>query len=168
MKLRFSIFIFFVAFLLQATFLNAIAILDATPNLMLILLSCYTFFYKDYKGTAIALVFGILLDITSGSLVGVSSLAFLIVAIIIERLKESFNVGNLVVAFPVGVCSTIIFDVVYYFIYFIFDKSYAFTYWLKAEIVHVIYNSLILIIAYIVFSIVINGKRNRYRRWRKF
>ena len=101
MKFRFTILIFFLAFVLQTTFLNTFAIAGVTPSLIVILLICYYFFNKEPAGIATAMVFAVLLDIAFGGLIGVTPLALVIVYFVVISLKANFNVENLVVAIPI-------------------------------------------------------------------
>ncbi|MGP1570314.1 MAG: rod shape-determining protein MreD [Eubacteriales bacterium] len=168
MKLRFAILIFFVTFVLQTTFVNAFSIFGVTPNLLLNLLICYLFFNKDKNGIILAALLGIVIDISVGQLVGVTSLALIFVYFAVVSLKENFNVENLVVAVPIGVFSTIIFDFVYFLIYKIFDSIYLLSYWMGIEIVRILYNLPVFTGIYLIFSIVYKGKKDRYRTWGRF
>ena len=151
MKMRFSILIFFLAFILQTTFVNMFSIFGVTPNLLVDLLICYLFFNKDKNGIILAVIFGVIIDISVGQLVGVTPLALILVYFAVISLKENFNVENLVVAVPIGVLSTIIFDFVYFLIYKIFDSIYVFSYWIGMELIRVLYNFVVFTGIYLIF-----------------
>lgn len=168
MKMRFSILIFFLAFILQTTFVNMFSIFGVTPNLLVDLLICYLFFNKDKNGIILAVIFGVIIDISVGQLVGVTPLALILVYFAVISLKENFNVENLVVAVPIGVLSTIIFDFVYFLIYKIFDSIYVFSYWIGMELIRVLYNFVVFTGIYLIFSIVYREKKDRYRTWGRF
>lgn len=168
MKFRFTILIFFLAFVLQTTFLNTFAIAGVTPSLIVILLICYYFFNKEPAGIATALVFAVLLDIAFGGLIGVTPLALVIVYFVVISLKDNFNVENLVVAIPIGMFSTIIFDTVYFSVYKFFGSIYTFSYWLKMELVKIPYSLVVFAVVYLVFLKIYTGKRDRYRSWGRF
>ncbi len=168
MKIRFVILIFFVAFLLQTTFLNIFAIFGVTPCLILCLLLCYLMYNKDYNGIAVALFFGFLLDVVAGELVGVTPMALLFVYFTVIGLKGNFNVENLVVAVPIALCANFIFDFSYFVIYKIFGSFYSILYWGRIELVKIVYNLVVFIGIYLIFSAVYKGKRDRYRAWGRF
>lgn len=168
MKLRFSIPIFVIVFLMQATFLNTFSIFGVTPNLPAIFLISYEFRNKDNNGLILSLLLSLLLDINSGFLVGVTALAILEIHFFILGLKESFNVENVVVAVPIGVLATIIFDIVYFFTYKFFGVNYQILYWVKIEIIQIIYNSLVFTLVYLAFGKLGKSKKDRYRAWGKY
>jgi len=87
------LFIYFLV-LFQQSLLPHFAVWGITLNLVLISIFLLNFL-EDSSGIILAFFAGLILDIYSGSLIGTSALAFLILAVLIRKSSQLFQKSNI-------------------------------------------------------------------------
>lgn len=113
---------------LQATWLNYISVFDVKPNLFLVYIIVLSFFCTKMEGAVVGAIFGLVLDIIIGKIIGVNTVFSLLVgftvALFCERIIRKNSV--LITALSVMVI-TIVYESVYYLFAFLF--AHGMGYW---------------------------------------
>lgn len=170
MKIRYAVLLFLLAFLFQGTILNLFAIKGATPNLILCLVSTYSFLYEDNKGIALGVVFGLLSDLCMGQYLGVAAMGYLLVGLGVSFLRIMINKENIASIIIVTICSTLGYNLIYYLIsVFFFGSIYSFIYWMKIQPLFIIENIVVVLILYIqLMKRIVKYRSDRYLIWKKY
>ena len=88
---------FLIAFFIQCSFLNVISIAGYTPNLLLCLVIVFSFLYEEQiYGLLYGVLFGVFYDICFADVVGPTTIALVLVALVIFVLREYANIENIV------------------------------------------------------------------------
>lgn len=98
--------LFFLVFIIQTTMLKHIAILGYSPNILLCLVVVSSFLYDEKVGLVYGLIFGVLLDLTTGTIVGPSSVGFALVYVFVIIMRRIFSHERLLPEFLLAVVST--------------------------------------------------------------
>lgn len=104
------------AFIIQTSILPAVAIGDITPNLMLIVVTSYSFMLGDRPGIIVGCTAGIVQDIFYGQVLGFSGMVFALIAYVCGKFKNLLYVEDL--SFPLLMIA--VSDLAYGFINYIF------------------------------------------------
>lgn len=169
MKIRYAAIMFFLALILQGTFLNLISIFGITPNLILCLIAAFSFIYGEYKIAIIGIAFGLLLDVNTGIYLGVSSFSFFTVSFMIILLRESINRDNPASAIIIGIVATTVSNGIHYFVNRCFGVSQSFFYWAQLQPFYIVYNCIVIFILYLILIKKVTKHRNdRYLAWKDF
>ncbi len=97
--------IYLAAFLLQGTVLNAVAVFGVTPNILLVLTIVYTFFFKDFQGLTLSVIFGILQDVFFGQIIGVSALIYLAVGMLLKFWRNVYRDNKILLLVITVICT---------------------------------------------------------------
>ncbi len=89
-KVLISIVIILVAFLLQTTFFQAIALAEVVPNLMLVVTVSYGFLRGRTHGMWIGLVCGLMMDMMYGSVIGLYGFILMTIGFFIGYIRKVF------------------------------------------------------------------------------
>ncbi|MBN7772771.1 rod shape-determining protein MreD [Clostridium aminobutyricum] len=170
MKIRYAVLLFLLAFLFQGTLLNLFAIKGATPNLILCLVSIFSFLYEDNKGIVMGVVFGLLSDLCMGQYLGIAAMGYLIIGLTVSFMREMINKENIASIIIVTICSTIGYNLIYYVIsVFFFGSIYSFIYWMKIQPLYIIENIIVVLILYInLMKTIVKYRNDRYLIWKKY
>lgn len=110
MKYRYAIIALAVAFLLQGSVLNLIAVFGITPNLILCLVTGFAFLYESsYFTGACAIVAGLLMDVCYMPYVGITAMSYFLVCLGVICLRMLLNKESIVVMMLVMAASTVTF-----------------------------------------------------------
>lgn len=164
MRLPYGVIVFFIVFLFQTTVGSSMAVFGYSPNFLLCLVVVFSFLYQRYYGLILGIIFGLLLDFAVGQYVGISAVAFVLIYLLISKLKEIFNQERVLPELLMSVIGTLTYIVVYWCIYALMGSPYTALYVLKSVPVLLIYNSLFVLIFHFIFvrSII------KHRRDKKF
>lgn len=169
MKMRFAVIIFLVTFFIQGTILNLFSINGATPNLILCLVTIFTFLYEDYNGLILGVVFGLLADLCMAQHLGVAAFSYLMVGLMIMIFRETINKENIISIIIVSISATLLFNLIYFIINACFGSVYSLIYWLKMQPLYIVYNTVVLYILYLIFiKKVVKYRNDRYLIWKKY
>lgn len=168
MKMRFAVIIFLSAFLVQGTILNLFSINGATPNLVLCLVTIFSFLYEDNNGLILGVVFGLIIDLCMAPYMGVAAFSYLIVSLIVSTMRETVNKENIASIIIASVVSTLSYNLIYFIISMFFGSVYSLNYWIKLQPIYIIYNSVVVFILYLIFiKKVVKYRNDRYLIWKK-
>lgn len=165
MRYRYAIPAFAVAFFLQGTLLNLIAVFDMTPNLLLCLVTAISFLYDgSYSGVVLGVAFGLLTDFCYGQYAGPAALCCLLVGAGVLLFREILNRENFVTILLVTAGSTVLYNSLYWLLYYLMGSTYTFMYMLRHLPMMILYNMLVVGILYFILI----GHVTRYRRDRYY
>ncbi|MFC1807821.1 rod shape-determining protein MreD [Candidatus Omnitrophota bacterium] len=85
-----SLLIISVCALIQATSFEYISVMGVKPDLLIILVIFFALSFSSHQAKRLAIVIGLLKDVTSASLLGSYTLSFLILAMIISYHQNKF------------------------------------------------------------------------------
>jgi rod shape-determining protein MreD len=83
--------VFFAAFIIQTTLLPGFELWGSSPNLLLCMVSVFSFLYRAPYGLIMGAVFGALLDITTSRCFGPQAISFVIAFVIARPFGRVFN-----------------------------------------------------------------------------
>lgn len=149
MKQRYIFLLFFVAFLLQSTVLIHFRILGTTPNLILCLVVLLSFLRDGFEGAGFGIAFGLLQDVCFGQLVGIASISYFLVAIGILFIKHLLYQDNIVSILVITLAATVLYNLIYWSVLFIFNGHYHFLYMAKTLPILIIWNCVVNSVYYI-------------------
>lgn len=113
MRYRVLIPLFVVAFILQLTLINLIAVNGIVPSLLLCLVLIITLIYEnEHRSIACGMVAGILLDIVTGKYLGIYALTFFLLGALTVLYKHYFNFESKISIVPLGILGTILYQVI--------------------------------------------------------
>ena len=105
MKRKQLFIIYLICFILQITIMHHFTICGTSPDLLLVLVMVFSFFYEDFNGLAFGILFGILRDICVGPAAGVSSIMFFIIGLGLQLVRFAVYRDNKFILFLVtAVC----------------------------------------------------------------
>lgn len=108
MTYRFAFLLFFVGFLLQSTVMRHLAIFGYSPNLLLCLVVVLSFLLPDETAIVLGVIFGFLQDVLFSEIVGVTALAFLLIAALVRELKRYLYREHLLSLVSIALIGTIL------------------------------------------------------------
>lgn len=165
MKIRVAALIFTVVFLVQGTLLNMIDIGGVTPNLILCLVIALTFFYENELAIYLGVVFGIIADICFSDMVGMASLAYLVVGFLIVKVRNTLNKESLISSVILGLSGTLLFNFFCWALRQLLGNSYDLIQFLKLQPLYLLYNLMVMIFLYFIFvNRVVRHRSDRYYR----
>ncbi len=164
MKYRYAIIVFFLAFVVQGTFLNTIGINHITPNLILCLALSLSFLYEDeYCGVILGIVFGLLTDICYSRYVGIASLGYLLLCMGTILIKEILNKENIASILIVTAAGTFLYNIYYWAVMHLLGSSYGILFVLKQQPIAIAYNLAVVFIIYrVLIKKVVKYHYDRY------
>lgn len=119
----------FICYIAQTTFMHSLKIHNAIPNLLVVLVICFSLMELNELVSAVfGLVCGILLDVSGGRVFGVNSLLCMSLAYVCTMVSEKLFKGK----FWVSILFVFITSMVYEFLYYLL----CFGIWIDAHIFH--------------------------------
>ena len=109
-----SILIILIAFLLQTTFFQVIALADVVPNLMLVVTVSYGFIRGRTHGMWIGLVCGLMLDMMYGSVIGLYGFIFMTIGFFIGYIRKVFFTEGILLPIVLISVGDFVYNVYYY------------------------------------------------------
>lgn len=152
MKYRYAFLYFLAAFLLQSTVLIHFSVFGIAPNLVLCLTACFSFLYEKPYGMVMGVLFGLLLDLCFGPVIGVAALSLFLAALSLGFLRGYLYQESVLSMFFAALISTVVYEAVYFICLLVLGMGYQILYVLKYLPVLVIWHSLILIGIYFLTS----------------
>lgn len=100
--------IFLLCFLLQSSLLQHVSVFGVSPNLILVLVIVYSFFFENYNGLILGAVFGIMQDISFGQVIGFTGLVYMCIGMCLQFLRLSvYRDNKITLLFVTGICSAV-------------------------------------------------------------
>lgn len=152
MKLRYTILIFAAAFLIQSTLLNELSLFGVTPNLILCLVTLFSFWFDGYGAMGAGIVFGLLQDLCFGELIGTAAIGYFVISLGIWLTKHLLYRDNVLSVFFLTLMSTIAYELLYWMILAALGGTAQILYMLSILPLLIIYNCGLTIGAYLLFG----------------
>ena len=139
----------FVLLVIQTTILRGIEVFDVIPNLLMIMVVCYSLLHEDYSALVVGAVCGLLLDWHGGRAVGMNALLCTLLAYLCVWVSGSLYSNNSIVAMVFVFFLSIAYELVVYIFYFAIWGYGSFGYALVFKILlAAVYNGLVTILIY--------------------
>lgn len=143
------VLIAFIIYFLQANFFSWFTIADVKPNLFIIYILFIGLFGNRSMGIIYGSILGIILDLLFEAKVGTNLIGLALIGIIAMIFDKNFSKDSRMTIMFMVFGSTIIFETLSYFIYYIlYSTNIEILNFIKILIVEIIYNILITIIIY--------------------
>ena len=164
MKYKYAAIMFFVAFIIQTTLMNAFSVFEVTPNLLLCLVVIFSFLYDENNyGVVLGVVFGLLYDICFSQYIGPAALAFLVISLSIMLVNVVMNKEAVFSVIIIAAAATVIYTLIYWGIMAMLGSNYSFLYMINFLPMYILYNTVIVtLLYYLMIKKVIRYHQDRY------
>lgn len=153
------------AFLLQTTLFTSLSIAGAIPNLLMMLTSAVGYQFGKLQGMACGFFCGLLIDISSDSILGVHALFFMLIGYANGFLYKYYVKNDVFVPLGLTAVSEFLYCIfVYVFDFLIRGRLAVFTYLKTIMIPNVLYTVILSVVVYRLLDLVYNGVILRYRK----
>ncbi len=119
----------FVAFVLQTSILPIIPIFNCIPNLMLVLVSGYALIYGEQRGMILGVIAGLLLDSFHSENFGIFTLTYSLIGFTNGYFGRRVYEDNIIFRIYITALSELVFNLLIYFIIFVFRSNFNFIYY---------------------------------------
>lgn len=142
------------AFIIQTSVMPALSIGQITPNLMLIVVTSYSFMLGDRPGILVGCLSGIVQDIFYGQVLGFSGMVYALIGYLCGKFKKVLYVEDL--SFPLLMIA--ISDLVYGFLNYVFlflvrNRLYIRLFFRTMVLPEMLYTVLVSIVVYPLLSL---------------
>ncbi len=79
--------VYLAAIVLQGTLCSKLVIFNGSPNIILSLAIVFSFFFENYDGVVLSVLFGLLQDMCYGSVFGISALLYLLICVGLKQTR---------------------------------------------------------------------------------
>ena len=124
-----QIALIFVAFVLQTSVLPIIPIFNCIPNLMLVLVSGYALIYGEQRGMVLGVIAGLLLDSFHSEHFGIFTLTYSLIGFTNGYFGRRVYEDNILFRIYITAISELGFNLLIYFIIFVFRSNFNFVYY---------------------------------------
>ncbi len=144
-----SIFIIFIAFLLQTTLCQSMALANVVPNLLLVVTICYGYLRGRTSGILIGFFCGLLLDMVYGSVIGLYAFVFMTIGFVIGFCQKIYFTDSLILPSILIVAGDFLYGIYYFVTEFLMRGRIHFGfYFLHVILPEMIYTALVGILVY--------------------
>lgn len=116
------------AYVLQYTVLSRISFLMCAPNLLLILTAVYGYTRGKNAGMIVGFFAGLIADIFYCEVIGYTALVLVVIGYLSALLRRKYFSGTLFIPMAIIIVSDIGYNLLYYFIWFVLQGRFYFTY----------------------------------------
>ncbi len=152
MRRKITVFIIIaICYLLQTTVFQALSFASISPNLLIIVVSAFGFMRGKKEGLYIGFFCGLLLDIFSGSVLGIYALLYMYIGYVNGYFRKMFYPEDIKLPMLLIAGSDISCSLLIYFFFFLFRKRLDFQYYfLNIIIPELVYTMLVTIFLYVI------------------
>ena len=144
-----SLFIIFIAFLLQTTLCQSMALANVVPNLLLVVTICYGYLRGRTSGILIGFFCGLLLDMVYGSVIGLYAFVFMTIGFVIGFCQKIYFTDSLILPSILIVAGDFLYGIYYFVTEFLMRGRIHFGfYFLHVILPEMIYTALVGILVY--------------------
>lgn len=148
-KYLFTAVLIFALIVLQTTVIRGVEIFHVVPNLLVVMVVCYSLLHEEYSALAVGAICGLLLDIHGGRTVGMNALLCTLLAYLCVCVSGNLYSNNSFVAMVFVLFLSVVYELVIYIFYFAIWGHGSFGYALLYKILPgSLYNSLVTILLY--------------------
>lgn len=123
MKYVILFFILVVELILSGTVFQVITVFGSTPEILLITIMLYSMIFKREEAIILALVIGILADVLYGPYLGINTIAFGLIALIVSWLSAYFSRQSIFTSILCLIVTLIGYYVMAYFLTLLFQDA---------------------------------------------
>lgn len=152
MRRKITVFIIIaVCYLLQTTLFQELSFASISPNLLVIVVSAFGFMRGKKEGLYIGFFTGILLDVFSGSIIGINALIYMYIGYLNGYFRKMFYPEDIKLPMLLIAGSDAFYSLIVYFFFFLFRSRLDFHYYLFNIILpELVYTMLITIFLYVI------------------
>lgn len=152
MRRKITVFIIIaICYLLQTTVFQTLSFASISPNLLIIVVSAFGFMRGKKEGLYIGFFCGLLLDIFSGSVLGIYALLYMYIGYVNGYFRKMFYPEDIKLPMLLIAGSDISCSLLIYFFFFLFRKRLDFQYYfLNIIIPELVYTMLVTIFLYVI------------------
>ena len=162
LTILYLIFLILLIFTLQITLIDGRTILGVKPNLILITVIVVSLWFGLYAGSFYGLAIGIVTDILFGNGVGMFTILYSIIGVLIGFFSYNYRKENKIALVYVTIIATIVFEFIQYIIYFAISGHYnSLLYWLYQIFATSVLNVVIVFIVYSLLYKILSFFENR-------
>ncbi len=114
MNYKYGFLMFLVAFLLQFTIMDHLAIVGVMPNLLLILVIVLSFLFNENYAPTYGIIFGTMQDICFSPMIGINALSYFLVYLFIMQIKRFIYRDNVLATLFLVAAATAIHSAVFW------------------------------------------------------
>ncbi len=148
MKYRYGFAVFLIAFIIQTTLLQHIAIWGIAPNLLLMLVVAFSFLFDEKHGLIYGLVFGLLQDLFFSQVIGISALCYFLIALSVGAIKRYLYRDNVLSVVFIAIGGTLGYNILYWSLSKLFEGVHGFLYMMARQPFSIVLNMLLLFAIY--------------------
>ncbi|MBQ1396430.1 MAG: hypothetical protein IIY84_03880 [Eubacterium sp.] len=167
MKMRFAFLLFGAAFFVQTllnSWLPGKLLVDLDLTILIALGICYDE-EELHKPLIAAFVFAVISDICFNQHVGVTGVALVLTVLFLLAMRHLVNTENLIFDAGIAAAAVLLYNTIYWFIYYLMGAPYSFLYMLKRLPLEWVFDTAIAFaIMFVMVNRVINARRDRYFR----
>ncbi|MCD8010707.1 MAG: rod shape-determining protein MreD [Lachnospiraceae bacterium] len=151
-RLLFYIVLILLAFLIQNNILAVSPLIDATPNLLLIITFCFGFIRGKKEGMLLGFFCGLLMDICYGESIGYYALIYLIIGYVNGTLGQLFYTEFLNMPLLLCILSDLIYNLyIYVFGFLLYGRLNLSVYVANVILPEVVYTAILTLVLYKLF-----------------
>ncbi len=151
-RLLFYIVLILLAFLLQNNILAVSPLIDATPNLLLIITFCFGFIRGKKEGMLLGFFCGLLMDVCYGESIGYYALIYLIIGYVNGTLGQLFYTEFLNMPLLLCILSDLIYNLyIYVFGFLLYGRLNLPIYVANVILPEVVYTAILTLVLYKLF-----------------
>ena len=144
---------FFILYYLQVNFFSAITIFGISPNLIVMFILFIGLFANQTSGIVCGVIFGLIIDLASGSPVGITAFMLCIIGYLGSYFDKNFSKENKITIILMVAGATIIYEIGYYLLRsFILEFNREYLNVVRIIAIETLYNVLLSIIFYPLFK----------------
>jgi rod shape-determining protein MreD len=122
-------------------------VFGTAPNLLLVLTIVFSFFFEDFNGVVLSVLFGLLLDICIGPAAGISALIFLCIGMGLQFVRIGIYRDNkIILLFFTAVCTALYYAGYWLIAILLLESDISFIYAMIKVPVSIVFNYIILLI----------------------
>lgn len=150
----FLLIISYLMFFIQMTFFNNITMWGIRPNIVLIYLTLLVTYTNKPAYITVALITGLVIDFSTSSIIGATTLSLLTSALIVEKFNNIIYSSSIYVDMLKIVIATIVYGIIYYILCIAVNQAnFEGLVFMKILGIECIYNTLIIMIIYPITSV---------------
>lgn len=144
-----SIIFVLLAFVLQTTVFQALALADVVPNLVLVVTVCYGYLRGRTSGLVTGFFCGLMFDFVYGSIAGIYAFAFMTIGFLVGYCRKIYFTGSLVLPTILIAGSNFLYGVYYFVMEFLMRGRLNFGfYFLHVILPELVYTTLVGVLLY--------------------
>lgn len=166
MKRKIVVFLLIsVFYILQSTVCKSLALANISPNLLIVLVSSFGFMRGKKSGLIIGFLAGLLIDISSGEVIGFNALLYMYIGYFNGFFKKIFYPEDVKLPMVLIAGSDLLYGLLIYFFLFLFRGRFEFVYYLVHIIIpELIYTILVTLVLYRVILLINNKLEESEKR----